>query len=64
MKLDGIGLFAKDMATMVRFYRDVLGFEIQESEDAVNVYLIKDGALFMLYERKNFEAMTSVLPKS
>lgn len=59
MKLDGIGLFVKDMAIMVRFYRDVLGFEIKESEDAVNVYLIKDGTLFMLYERKNFESMTS-----
>ena len=44
---------------MIRFYRDVLGFEIKESEDAVNVYLIKDGTLFMLYERKNFEKMTN-----
>ena len=59
MKVDGIGLFVKDMATMIRFYRDVLGFEIKESEDAVNVYLIKDGTLFMLYERKNFEKMTN-----
>lgn len=59
MRLDGIGLFVNDMATMIRFYRDVLGFEIKESEEAVNVYLIKDGTLFMLYERKNFEKMTS-----
>ncbi|MGN0501823.1 MAG: VOC family protein [Ruminococcus sp.] len=59
MRLDGIGLFVDDMATMIRFYRDVLGFEIKEAEDAVNVYLIKDGTLFMLYERKNFEKMTS-----
>ena len=59
MKLDGIGLFVEDMPTMVRFYRDVLGFEITEGENAVNVYLIKNGTLFMLYERKNFEAMTS-----
>lgn len=59
MKLDGIGLFVKDMATMVRFYRDVLGFEIKESEDAASVYLIKDGTLFMLYARKNFENMTN-----
>jgi len=59
MKLDGFGLFVEDMATMVRFYRDVLGFEIAEGENAVNVYLIKDGTLFMLYERKNFEKMTS-----
>ncbi|MBO5383311.1 MAG: VOC family protein [Ruminococcus sp.] len=59
MKLDGIGLFVEDMPTMVRFYRDVLGFEITESEDTVNVYLVKNGTLFMLYERKNFERMTS-----
>ena len=59
MRLDGFGLFVDDMPTMVRFYRDVLGFKITEGEDAVNVYLIKDGTLFMLYERKNFEKMTS-----
>lgn len=59
MRLDGFGLFVDDMKTMIKFYRDVLGFEIKEAEDAVNVYLIKDGTLFMLYERKNFEKMTS-----
>ena len=59
MKLDGFGLFVEDMPTMVRFYRDVLGFAIAEGEDAENVYLVKDGTLIMLYERKNFERMTS-----
>jgi len=59
LKLDGFGLLVDDMPTMVRFYRDVLGFEITEGENAVNVYLVKDGTLFMLYERKNFEKMTS-----
>ena len=59
MRLDGFGLFVEDMPTMVRFYRDVLGFEIMEEENAENVYLIKDGTLFMLYERKNFEKMTN-----
>ncbi|MBR4414066.1 MAG: VOC family protein, partial [Aeriscardovia sp.] len=29
MKLEGFGIFVDDMATMVRFYRDVLGFEIK-----------------------------------
>ncbi|MDE6584153.1 MAG: VOC family protein, partial [Anaeroplasmataceae bacterium] len=55
---DGIGLFVEDMPKMIKFYRDVLGFEIKEADDAVNVYLIKDGTLFMLYGRKNFEKMT------
>ena len=59
MKLDGFGLFVEDMPTMVRFYRDVLGFAIAEGEDAENVYLVKDGTLFMLYGRRNFEQMTS-----
>ena len=58
MRLDGFGLFVEDMPKMIKFYRDVLGFEIKEAEDAVNVYLIKDGTLFMLYGRQNFEKMT------
>lgn len=58
MRLDGFGLFVKDMGAMVRFYRDVLGFEIQEGEDASNVYLVKDGTLFLLYGREDFQGMT------
>ena len=58
MRLDGIGLLVKDMGTMIRFYRDVLGFEIRETEDAKNVYLVKDGTLFLLYGRADFERMT------
>ncbi len=59
MRLDGFGLLVEDMAKMIRFYRDVLRFEIKEAEDASNVYLVKDGTLFLLYGRKVFEKMTS-----
>ena len=58
MRLDGFGLLVKDMGVMIRFYRDVLGFEIKEAEDAENVYLVKDGTLFLLYGRSDFEQMT------
>ncbi len=59
MRLDGFGFFVSDMGKMIRFYRDVLGFEIKEAEDTSNVYLVKDGTLFLLYGRKDFENMTS-----
>ena len=52
MILEGFGLFVEDMGTMIRFYRDVLGFAITEPESAA-MYLKKDGVLFMLYERKS-----------
>ena len=58
MKLDGFGLFVDDMGVMVRFYRDVLGFEIREEEDTSNVFLEKDGTLFLLYRKSDFEKMT------
>ena len=58
-RLDGFGIFVKDMATMVRFYRDVLNFEIQEDGNASNVYWVKDGTLFLLYRRTDFEKMTN-----
>lgn len=58
MKLDGFGILVKDMPAMVNFYRDVLGFEIKEDENTTNVYLVKDGTLFLLYRRTDFETMT------
>ena len=59
MRLDGFGLFVEDMAKMIRFYKDVLGFEIKETENSSNVYLVKDGTLFLLYGRNDFEKMTN-----
>lgn len=58
MKLDGFGIMVNDMAAMIRFYRDVLGFEIKEDENTSNVFLEKDGTLFLLYRRSDFEKMT------
>lgn len=58
MRLDGFGIMVDDMPTMVRFYRDVLGFGIKEDENTSNVYLEKDGTLFLLYRKSDFENMT------
>ena len=61
MKLDGFGICVDDMSSMVQFYRDVLEFEIKEDENATNVYLVKDGTLFLMYRRSDFEHMTNRL---
>ena len=53
MKLDGFGIMVDDMAVMIRFYREVLGFEIKEDENTSNVFLEKDGTLFLLYGKKD-----------
>ncbi|WP_297430123.1 VOC family protein [Clostridium sp.] len=59
MKLDGVGIFIKDMKTMVEFYKNVLGFEIEWNGSEPNVMLKKDGVLFMFYGRNDFEKMTN-----
>ena len=33
MRLDGFGILVEDMAKMIRFYRDVIVFEIKEAEE-------------------------------
>ena len=59
MRLDGFGVFVDDMSVMIRFYREVLGFSIKEDENTSNVYLEKDGTLFLLYRRADFEKMVN-----
>ena len=59
MKLDGIGIFVSDMKTMVEFYKNILGFELEWDGKEPNVMLKKDGVLFMFYGRNDFEKMTN-----
>ena len=47
--------FAQKKVIFRLFNTKIIGFEIQEPEDTINVYLIKDGTLFMFYPRKEFE---------
>ena len=61
MRLDGFGLFVDDMAKMIRFYKDVLGFEIKEEENTSNVYPVKDGTLFLLSGRHHFQKLINPL---
>lgn len=58
-KLQAVGLFVKDLATMVAFYRDIVGFDLKWDGIDPSVIIELEGLRFMLFGRENFEEMTS-----
>jgi lactoylglutathione lyase len=48
-----LGLLVEDMAAMVAFYRDVLGFEAEWDGGPFASFVVQDGGLFM-YDRRLF----------
>ena len=62
MKIDAVGLFAKDMETLVRFYRDVIGMETNWNGEPYAEFNMDGGSRFMMYGRKDFEEMISQIP--
>jgi lactoylglutathione lyase len=49
----GVGLFVQDIARMVSFYRDILGYETDWDGGLFASFKISSGALFM-FDRKTF----------
>lgn len=58
LRLNAIGLFVKDMKTMVTFYRDVMQMETEWTGDA-DAQLYSGPVALYLFGRKDFEEMTS-----
>lgn len=58
LKMNAIGLFVRDMARTVAFYRDVLGMKTDWNGEA-NAELYSDGARLILFSRDDFETMTA-----
>ena len=58
IKLKAVGLFVKDMATMVAFYRDVVGFALEWDGVDPSVIMEHDGLRFLLFGRNDFEELT------
>ncbi|MEJ2052696.1 MAG: VOC family protein [Calditrichaceae bacterium] len=52
MKFDMIGLFVKDLRTMVDFYRNVVGIEIEWDGEGPYAEFKHEGIRFAMYERK------------
>lgn len=47
------GLFVEDVEKMVKFYRDILGFETDWDGGSFASFKVKDGGLF-IFDRKQF----------
>lgn len=56
--IDMIGIFVKDMASMVCFYRDVLGYEC-DWEEGPYAEFKHDGVRFSFYERDKLAQLLS-----
>jgi catechol 2,3-dioxygenase-like lactoylglutathione lyase family enzyme len=59
LKLKAVGLFVKDMATMVAFYCDVVGFPLEWDGVDPSVIVEMDGYRFLMFGRSNFEELTN-----
>jgi len=64
VRLEGFGIVAKDIRAMADFYRNVFGFAIEytEKEEGIPpkcISLKRDGIVFKLYGRNDFESITS-----
>lgn len=57
-KLKAVGLFVEDMAKMVAFYRDVVGFPLEWDGADPSVIVEMEGLRFLLFGRADFEALT------
>lgn len=52
LKFDAISLFVNDLRTMILFYRDVLGVEIEWDGRGPHAEFNHEGIRFIMYERK------------
>lgn len=57
-KIFAVGLFAKNMKTMVEFYRNAVGLKTNWNGEP-NAEFEMDGTSLIMYGREDFEAMTS-----
>ncbi len=57
ISFDMIGLFVRDQHTMVPFYRDVLGDDIEWSGEGPMAEFVHDGIRLSMFERASFPQM-------
>ncbi len=61
-RINMIGIFPENLAEMVAFYRDVLGFAIEWDGQGPYAEFQNDGVRFAMYERKQLPGMLGQKP--
>jgi lactoylglutathione lyase len=61
-RIDMIGIFVADLAPMVAFYRDVLGFEINWDGSGPYAEFVNEGVRFSMYERAQLPGLLGQTP--
>ena len=61
-RLNMVGIFVNDLHTMVAFYRDVLGFEIEWDGEGPYAEFKNDGIRFSMYERVMLPKILGQMP--
>ena len=61
-KFDMLGLFVEDLASMVAFYRDVLGVEIEWNGEGPYAEFRHEGIRFAMYERAKLPELLGQKP--
>ena len=62
MKIDMIGLFVEDLKTMVEFYRDAVGLEIDWDGEGPYAEFSHEGVRFAMYEREKLPELLGQPP--
>ena len=61
-RIDMIGIFVADLARMVAFYRDVLGFAITWDGNGPYAEFVNEGVRFSMYERAQLPGLLGQTP--
>ena len=63
IKFDMIGIFVDDIHTMVNFYKNVIGLEIDWDGNGPYAEFKHDGIRFSMYERKELPQLLGITPE-
>jgi len=61
-RIDMVGIFVNDLSSMVAFYRDVLGFDIDWNGEGPHAEFTCEGVRFSMFERSQLPGLLGMQP--